>query len=202
MRSSSVKKLIIFDMDGTLVNSSLTIAKAINYERENLGFQPMVEVEILKRVNDPDIDPAQYFYHAKAFDTDHEKGGPNFPNGMVLREPQCTVCHDQADVILDIGPETMKIYTKYIKKAETLIWNGPMGMFENEKYKHGTLFIGRSIASRARGKAFGLIGGGETVQALRMTKMFSYVDWVSTGGGAILTYLSGDKLPGLTKIVK
>ena len=67
------KKLIIFDMDGTLVNSSLTIAKAINYVRKNLGFEPMVEVEILKRVNDPDIDPAQYFYHAKAFDKDHEK---------------------------------------------------------------------------------------------------------------------------------
>jgi len=68
-----VKKLIIFDMDGTLVNSSLTIAKAINYVRKNLGFEPMVEVEILKHVNDPDIDPAQYFYHAKAFDKDHEK---------------------------------------------------------------------------------------------------------------------------------
>jgi phosphoglycolate phosphatase len=68
-----VKKLIIFDMDGTLVNSSLTIAKAINYVRKNLGFEPMVEVEILKRINDPDIEPAQYFYHAKAFDKDHEK---------------------------------------------------------------------------------------------------------------------------------
>lgn len=68
-----MKKLIIFDMDGTLVNSSLTIAKAINYVRKNLGFEPMVEVEILKHVNDPDIDPAQYFYHAKAFDKDHEK---------------------------------------------------------------------------------------------------------------------------------
>ena len=66
-------KLIIFDMDGTLVNSSLTIAKAINYVRKNLGFEPMLETEILKRVNDPSINPAQYFYHAKVFDKDHEK---------------------------------------------------------------------------------------------------------------------------------
>ena len=75
MQNSTVnnKKLIIFDMDGTLVNSSLTIAKAINYVRKNLGFEPMVEIEILKCVNDPEINPAQYFYHAKAFDKDHEK---------------------------------------------------------------------------------------------------------------------------------
>ena len=70
---NSEKKLIIFDMDGTLVNSSLTIAKAINYVRKHLGFEPMVEVEILKHVNNPEIDPAQFFYHAKAFDKDHEK---------------------------------------------------------------------------------------------------------------------------------
>jgi phosphoglycolate phosphatase len=67
------KKLIIFDMDGTLVNSSITIANAINYVRKHLGFEPMLEIEILERVNDPDINPAQYFYHAKAFDKDHEK---------------------------------------------------------------------------------------------------------------------------------
>jgi len=70
---NSVKKLIIFDMDGTLVNSSLTIAKAINYVRKNLGFEPMIELDILKHVNDPNINPAQYFYHTKAFDKDHEK---------------------------------------------------------------------------------------------------------------------------------
>ena len=67
------KKLIIFDMDGTLVNSSLTIANAINYVRQNLGFDPMAQEDILRHVNDHTINPAQYFYHAKAFDTDHER---------------------------------------------------------------------------------------------------------------------------------
>ena len=67
------KKLIIFDMDGTLVNSSITIAKAINYVRKNLGFEPMDEEHILRLVNDHTINPAQTFYHAKVFDTDHEK---------------------------------------------------------------------------------------------------------------------------------
>ncbi len=60
-------------MDGTLVNSSLTIANAINYVRENLGFEPMEQEYILKRVNDHTINPAQIFYHAKAFDADHER---------------------------------------------------------------------------------------------------------------------------------
>jgi len=67
------KKLIIFDMDGTLVNSSITIANAINYVRKNLGFEPMDEEHILRLVNDPTINPAQTFYHAKAFDADHER---------------------------------------------------------------------------------------------------------------------------------
>jgi len=67
------KKLIIFDMDGTLVNSSLTIANAINYVRKNLGFEPMEQNHILKHVNEPDINPAQFFYHAKTFDADHER---------------------------------------------------------------------------------------------------------------------------------
>lgn len=67
------KKLIIFDMDGTLVNSSLTIANAINYVRKNLGFEAMEQEYILRLVNDHTINPAQTFYHAKSFDADHEK---------------------------------------------------------------------------------------------------------------------------------
>ena len=67
------KKLIIFDMDGTLVDSSITIANAINYVRKNLGFEPMVQEHILRLINDHTINPAQVFYHAKAFDRDHER---------------------------------------------------------------------------------------------------------------------------------
>jgi phosphoglycolate phosphatase len=67
------KKLIIFDMDGTLVNSSLTIANAINYVRRNLGFEPMDQTEILRMVNDHTLNPAKTFYHAEAFDADHER---------------------------------------------------------------------------------------------------------------------------------
>jgi 3-phosphoglycerate kinase len=103
--------------------------------------------------------------------------------------------------ILDIGPETISLYSRYIKTAHTLVWNGPMGKFEETSFKHGTISIALLVASRASGRAYGLVGGGETVEALELTKMAEYVDWVSTAGGAMLTYLGGGKMPGLSKIV-
>ena len=85
------QKLIIFDMDGTLVNSSLTIANAINYVRKNLGFEPMEQETILRMVNDHTLNPAKTFYYADAFDADHEKWfseyyTKNHENELVLYE--------------------------------------------------------------------------------------------------------------------
>ncbi len=101
------------------------------------------------------------------------------------------------DKVLDIGPDSILLFSKYIKKAKTIVWNGPMGMFEDDKFKKGTVIIARKIASRAKGRAFALAGGGETVEALNFSGMKNYMDWVSTGGGAMLSYLSGEKMPGL-----
>jgi len=106
------------------------------------------------------------------------------------------------DIILDLGPKTIGFYAKFIKLAGTLVWNGPMGYFENEHFKHATIAIARLVASRSGGKAFGVVGGGETIEALRLTKMAEHIDWISTGGGAMLEYLSGKKLPGLEGLVK
>ncbi len=106
------------------------------------------------------------------------------------------------EYIFDIGPETIRFYSSLLKKADTIIWNGPMGVFEEDQYKYGTLYLARVIASRSKGRAFGVAGGGETVSALKMTKMEKYIDWVSTGGGAMLSFLGGEKMPGLEKIVK
>lgn len=105
-----------------------------------------------------------------------------------------------SDTIYDIGPETISLYASFIKKAKTLAWNGPMGKFEENSFKHGTLNIASLVAYRSKGVAYGVIGGGETVNALKMTKTEEYVDWVSTAGGAMLTFLSGGKMPGLNKI--
>jgi phosphoglycerate kinase len=104
---------------------------------------------------------------------------------------------NKTDTIFDIGPETITLFSSFIRKAATIIWNGPLGKFEENSYKHGTLAIAVAVASRSTGKAYGLVGGGETVEALKQTKMEEYVDFVSTAGGAMLSYLGGEKMPGL-----
>ena len=104
--------------------------------------------------------------------------------------------------IMDIGPETIGLFAEHIKTASTLVWNGPMGKFEDERFKQGSLSLARLVAARSRGSAYGLVGGGETVAVLKMTKMEEYIDFISTAGGAMLSYLGGEKMPGLKKIVK
>ncbi|MFA6994979.1 MAG: phosphoglycerate kinase [Patescibacteria group bacterium] len=105
------------------------------------------------------------------------------------------------DRILDIGPSTIADFAVYIKTAQTLVWNGPLGLFEEASFKHGTLAIATLMAARSSGRAYGLVGGGETVEALKLTKMTKYIDWISTAGGAMLTFLGGGKMPGLNKII-
>jgi phosphoglycerate kinase len=105
------------------------------------------------------------------------------------------------DSINDIGPETIKLYSKYLRQANTIIWNGPLGKFEETKFRNGTLAIARLVSSLSRGKAFGIVGGGETIEALRLTEDMHNVDWVSTGGGAMLAYLGGEDMPGLSGLI-
>jgi phosphoglycerate kinase len=104
--------------------------------------------------------------------------------------------------ILDIGPETIKKYAGFIRKAETIVWNGPMGYFEIKKYSHGSVALGRLIAARSRGKVFGVVGGGETIEAVGKTGMAEYIDHISTGGGAMLEFLEGKVLPGIKVLLK
>lgn len=106
------------------------------------------------------------------------------------------------EYIFDIGPKTIKLFSHYIKKANTIIWNGPLGLYEEAEFRHGTLALAGFIASRSRGHAFGVAGGGETVDAIKMTQMLDYMDWVSTGGGAMLSYLGGEEMPGLKWLIK
>ncbi len=106
------------------------------------------------------------------------------------------------EAIYDIGPATIRLYARYIKKAQTIVWNGAMGYFEQKPYDVGTMSIARLVASRAKGKAFGIIGGGETLQSMEKVKMTEFVDLVSTGGGAMLEFLGGKQLPGVKAVAK
>jgi phosphoglycerate kinase len=101
------------------------------------------------------------------------------------------------DIILDIGPITIIEYSRVLRKAKSILWNGPMGKFEFRKFSNGSLVLARLIAAVSKGRSYGVCGGGETISVLNKTGMQEYVDWVSTGGGAMLTYLSGGKMPGI-----
>ena len=104
----------------------------------------------------------------------------------------------RTDTIMDIGPETMRVWAAEIRNAKMIVWNGPMGKAEESAYAHGSLLIGRAIAARSQGKAFGVAGGGDTLPVVAQTGMQEWFDFVSTGGGAMLEYLaSRGRLPGL-----
>jgi phosphoglycerate kinase len=109
---------------------------------------------------------------------------------------------DKKFYIIDIGPQTILKYALEIKKALTIVWNGPLGYFEFNNFSHGTLALGQLIALRSKGLAFGIVGGGETVMALEQSKLESWVDYISTGGGAMLKYLEGKGLVALKPLIK
>lgn len=100
-------------------------------------------------------------------------------------------------MILDIGPKTILHYSGIIKKGKTLIWNGPMGLFERHQFSHGTFALGRLFATRSKTGVYGVAGGGETLDVIARLGLAEYIDHVSTGGGAMLDFLAGEKLPGL-----
>ncbi len=97
--------------------------------------------------------------------------------------------------IYDIGPETIKIYSEVIKTAKMIIWAGPLGLYEENKFKKGTEEIAQAIAKNH--DAFKIAGGGDTGSFLNKFKMKKAIDHVSTGGGALLNFFSEDELPGL-----
>ncbi len=99
------------------------------------------------------------------------------------------------ELILDIGPETESIFDLVVKESKTVIWNGPMGLFEVEKFSHGTAAVVESIASCL--DCFSIAGGGETTCFIENLGLIDRFDHVSTGGGAMLEFLAGDKLPGI-----
>ncbi len=102
--------------------------------------------------------------------------------------------------IYDIGPHTVRLFAGYLKKAHTLIWNGAMGMFEVKPYHHATQALAHVFAARSKGLAYGVAGGGETVEILEAQGLTADVDLVSTGGGAMLEFLGGKKLPGIVAL--
>ena len=98
---------------------------------------------------------------------------------------------------LDIGPKAIQKFDAIIDDAQTIIWNGPVGVFEMENFSKGTLAIANSVAASTQKGAFSLIGGGDSVSAINKTGLSDNVSFISTGGGAMLEYLEGKKLPAI-----
>ncbi|MDP4932251.1 MAG: phosphoglycerate kinase [Schleiferiaceae bacterium] len=102
---------------------------------------------------------------------------------------------------LDIGPETIATYAAVVGRAKTLLWNGPMGVFEMDAFAAGTRDLGEAIAKATEsGRLFSLVGGGDSVAAVEQFELSDRVSYVSTGGGAMLEYLEGHVLPGIQAV--
>jgi len=98
---------------------------------------------------------------------------------------------------LDIGPKTIEQFSAIIKSSKTILWNGPMGVFEFEKFATGTFSIAKALAEATDNGAFSLIGGGDSASAINKSGLEDRVSFVSTGGGAMLEFLEGKELPGI-----
>lgn len=101
---------------------------------------------------------------------------------------------------LDIGPKAVGVFSEVINKSRTILWNGPMGVFEMEKFQNGTKSIALAVAEATGKGAFSLVGGGDSVAAVNKFNLAEKVSYVSTGGGAMLEYFEGKVLPGIAAI--
>ena len=98
---------------------------------------------------------------------------------------------------LDIGPKTIELFRKEISTARTIVWNGPLGMFEKPAFAQGTLAVARAVAAASAAGATSIVGGGDSVAAVEQSGLASQISHISTGGGASLEFLAGEKLPGV-----
>jgi phosphoglycerate kinase len=101
---------------------------------------------------------------------------------------------------LDIGPNAVQQFVNVIHRSKTILWNGPMGVFEMECFQHGTKTIAHAVADATQHGAYSLVGGGDSVAAVNQFGFADKVSYVSTGGGAMLEFFEGKELPGIAAI--
>jgi phosphoglycerate kinase len=102
---------------------------------------------------------------------------------------------------LDAGPKSLEQFKKVILASKTILWNGPLGVFEMPNFAHGSIELGNFIAQATQDGAFSLVGGGDSVSAVKQFGLEEKMSYVSTGGGAMLEMLEGKILPGIAAIL-
>ena len=103
---------------------------------------------------------------------------------------------------LDAGPESLKAFEQVVMKSKTILWNGPLGVFEFENFATGTMTLGEQIAKSTQNGAFSLVGGGDSVAAVKQFRLEPKMSYISTGGGAMLESLEGKILPGIAALLR
>ena len=101
---------------------------------------------------------------------------------------------------LDIGAETIEIFRNALEGAKTIVWNGPMGMFEEKPFDEGTMAIAKAVAEATEKGAISIVGGGDSVSAVNQAGLDDKISHISTGGGATLEFLAGEELPGVAAL--
>ena len=126
----------------------------------------------------------------------------SFDNKASIREVQLIEGVPEGWKILDVGPLTEKLFCESLSNSQTVFWNGPMGVFEMENFSHGTFTLAKRIAEETEKGAITIVGGGDSVAAIKQAGLLEKFTHVSTGGGATLEFLEGRELPGLSSINK
>jgi len=101
---------------------------------------------------------------------------------------------------LDLGPDSREDFSDIILNSKTILWNGPMGVFEMSNFAVGTEYVARAIADATAAGAYSLIGGGDSAAAVQQLGYGDRVSYISTGGGALLEFMEGKELPGVTAL--
>jgi phosphoglycerate kinase len=207
------KRPLVAIVAGSKVSTKLTILKSLaqNVDQLIVGggiantFMLAAGLNIGKSLAEPDLlDQAKAVIEAmKArgaavpIPTDVVTAKTFSPDAVATIKAATDVADD--DLILDIGPETAARLAAQLKAAGTIVWNGPVGVFEFAAFEHGTQTIARAIAESS---AFSIAGGGDTVAAIAKYNIESQVDYISTGGGAFLEVLEGKTLPAFEILAK
>ncbi len=202
------KKPVVAIVGGAKVSSKLTILESLSEKVDQLivgggivnTFLKAAGYEIGKSLYEPDlVDTA-----ARLMKKADEKGchiplpidvvcGKEFDeNAPAITKPVEQVEKD--DLIMDIGPESSTVLNDIIAGAKTIVWNGPLGVFEFEQFSQGTASLAKAIASS---NAYSIAGGGDTIAAISKFQVAENISYISTGGGAFLEFLEGKKLPAI-----